>query len=173
MLATTTDSEVEYLTGVEIVEEEKPATAESDSTPMGWETFVGQKAFGWIAVVLFIFASAFFLRYAYQNNWIGPLGRVAIAEIVGVGLMVAGWKNYLKGWKRFSGMLNSVGTVVLYLATYSAFGFYGLLPQQHAGLFLAVIVIESMLIAILYDSSGCGCGSCRRIAHTHSPRVVD
>ena len=52
-----------------------------ESEPIGWETFIGQKAFGWVAVLLFFLATTFFLRYAYQNNWIGPIGRVAIGGI--------------------------------------------------------------------------------------------
>ena len=121
--------------------------------PFGWETFIGQKAFGWLAVMLFVFTAAFFLRYAYQNNWIGPVGRVAIGELVGVALLGLGWQYHRKSWSRFSNMLTSTGIVVLYLATYSAFGFYRLLPQQHAGVFLAVLVIESMIVAVCYRSS--------------------
>ncbi len=127
--------------------------AETSHEPFGWETFIGQKAFGWLAVLLFVFTAAFFLRYAYQNNWIGPVGRVAIGELVGAALLGLGWSYYRKGWSRFSNMLTSTGIVVLYLATYSAFGFYRLLPQQHAGFFLAVLVIESMFVAVGYRSA--------------------
>ncbi len=134
----------------------EPPTSSRDETshePFGWETFIGQKAFGWVAVLLFVFSAAFFLRYAYQNNWIGPVGRVAIGELVGVGLLGLGWSYFRKSWTRFSNMLTATGIVVLYLATYSAFGFYRLLPQQHAGIFLAVLVIESMVVAVCYRSS--------------------
>lgn len=109
--------------------------------------FVGQKAFGWLAVILFGFSAAFFLRHAFQNNWIGPVGRVAIGEMVGVCLAVAGAFYFKRGLVRFSSMLTSAGVVVLYLSTYSAFGFYQLLPRTHAGIFLAIIVLTSMLCA--------------------------
>ena len=118
-----------------------------------WETFIGQKAFGWLAVLLFIFTAAFFLRYAYQNNWIGPVGRVAVGELAGVALVILGWRYHRQGWRRFSTMLSAAGIVVLYLATYSAFGFYRLLPQQYAGAFLAVLVVESMIAAVIYRSA--------------------
>jgi uncharacterized membrane protein len=103
-------------------------------------------------VILFVFAAAFFLRYAYQNNWIGPVGRVAIGELAGVALIIAGWRYVRNGWFRFAQMLTSAGIVVVYLATYSAFGLYQLLPQQHAGAFLSVLIIESMVLAVLYRS---------------------
>lgn len=127
--------------------------AGSASGPVGWETFVGQKAFGWLAVILFVFSAVFFLRYAFQNNFIGPVGRVAIGELIGVTLIVAGWQYFQQGLARFSGMLTAAGIVIVYLTTYCAFGLYGLLPQTHAGLFLALLVFESMLIAVLYGST--------------------
>ena len=126
-----------------------PATT---AEPVGWETFVGQKAFGWVAVILFVFSAVFFLRYAFQNNYIGPVGRVAIGELIGVMLVIAGWRYFKDGMTRFSGMLTSAGIVIVYLTTYCAFGVYGLLPQTHAGFFLAAIVFESMVIAVLYGS---------------------
>ena len=52
--------------------------------------------------MLLIFAATFFLRYAYQNNWIGPIGRVAIATLVGAGLLVAGQRYLRRGWRRSS-----------------------------------------------------------------------
>jgi uncharacterized membrane protein len=133
------------------------ATAETGSaSPVGWETFIGQKAFGWLAVILFLFSATFFLRYAYQNNWIGPVGRVSIGELVGAGLVIAGYRYLLNGWRRFSNMLMSTGIVVIYLATYSAFGFYNLLSQQHAGIFLAILILESMIVAVFCRSSAIG-----------------
>ena len=76
----------------------EPASSETVSaSPVGWETFIGQKAFGWVAVILFLFSATFFLRYAYQNNWIGPVGRVAIGEMVGPGPVIAGCRYLLNG----------------------------------------------------------------------------
>lgn len=124
--------------------------------PLGWETFIGQKAFGWVAVVLFLFSATFFLRYAYQNNWIGPVGRVAIGELAGVALMIGGARYLLGGWRRFSSMLMSAGIVVIYLSTYTAFAFYQLLPQSHAGAFLTLIILESMFAAVLCRSTVIG-----------------
>lgn len=128
----------------------------ASASPVGWETFIGQKAFGWMAAILFLFSATFFLRYAYQNNWIGPVGRVAIGELVGSALVIAGCRYLFNGWRRFSTMLISTGIVVIYLATYSAFGFYNLLSQQHAGIFLAILILESMIVAVFCRSAVIG-----------------
>jgi uncharacterized membrane protein len=78
---------------------------------------------------------------------------VALGLLFGLALIVIGWRYDRAGWHVFSRMLTGAGTVVLYLATYSAFGFYRLLPQQAAGAFLLVIVVESLLLAVLYEAS--------------------
>jgi len=118
------------------------------------ELFIGRKALGWVAVVVLLFGTVFFLRYAYENQWIGPLGRVSIGIFAGVALIAGGWKYQRQGWRTFSRMLTAAGVLILYVATYSAFGFYRLVPQQLAGVLLFVVVAESALLAIVYDSWG-------------------
>ena len=128
-----------------------PSPARAAGTP--WESMIGKHVLGWVAAVLLLFGTAFFLKYAYDNGWIGPLGQVALGLLFGLALIVVGWRYDRAGWHVFSRMLTGAGTVVLYLATYSAFGFYRLLPQQAAGAFLLVIVVESLLLAVLYEAS--------------------
>lgn len=117
-----------------------------------WELLIGQKALGWIAVVLAIFAVSFFLKYAYDSRWIGPQGQVAVAEVAGLILLWVGLRCHRRGARIFSEMLSACGVVVLYLSTYGAFGFYRLLSHTEAGWFLAAIVALSMAVALLYDS---------------------
>jgi uncharacterized membrane protein len=120
---------------------------------MDWESLIGRRALGWVAVVLIVFSTGFFLRYAFENNWIGPIGRVALAAAAGMALVGAGWHyDRRRGWRLFSQMLTSAGVVLFFLATYAAFGFYHLLPQRFATIFLLVIVVETMGLAVLYNA---------------------
>lgn len=116
------------------------------------ELFIGRKALGWVAVVVLLFGTVFFLRYAYENQWIGPIGRVSIGLMAAVGLIAAGRKYHRQSWHTFSRMLTAAGVLTLYVSTYSAFGFYQLVPQQAAGILLFVVVAESAMLAIVYDS---------------------
>lgn len=124
--------------------------------PIHWEMLIGRQALGWVAVVLVIFAAAFFIRYAIDNYWIGPLGQVALAELGGLALVLSGWYYHRRQWRMFSQMLTSAGVVVVYLATYAAFGFYALLSRDVASFFLTLIIIESSLLALRYDSPTVG-----------------
>jgi len=129
-----------------------PVGPQTASEPINWELLIGRKGLGWVSVVLILFGSAFFLRYAYENQWVGPLGRVGIGLIGGVALTLAGWRYHRRDWRIFSQMLSSAGVVVLFLSVYSAFSFYQLVPQQAAAAFLLVVVVESALLAVLYNA---------------------
>jgi len=120
------------------------------------EMLIGRQALGWLSVVVLLFATGFFLKYAYENQWIGPLGRVTVGIFGGSALILAGWRYHGRGWQLFSEMLTSGGVVVLYLATYSAFGFYNLIPQQAAGVFLALLAAQCALLALRYNSQSIG-----------------
>ncbi len=49
-------------------------------------------------------------------------------------------------------MLTSAGIVLLYLSMYGAFGFYHLISQRAAGVFLLLLVAESALLALAYEA---------------------
>ena len=49
------------------------------------ESMIGRRWVGWVAISLILFATAFFLKYAFENRWIGEVGRVAIGVAFGVG----------------------------------------------------------------------------------------
>jgi uncharacterized membrane protein len=116
------------------------------------ESWIGRRGLGWIAVVLLLFASAFFLKYAFENRWIGVLGRISLGIFAGAVLCGAGLSYHRKGWRLFSQMLTAGGVVLLYLASYAAFGYYHLIPQQLASVFLILIIVEAAALAILYDA---------------------
>jgi uncharacterized membrane protein len=130
-----------------------PVSAEaSEDSLIGWEFLIGRKALGWAAVVVLIFATGFFLRYAFANRWIGPVGQIALGVGGGLALVVAGARLARRQRRAFAQMLTAAGIVLLYLATYSGFGFYHLIDQQTASVFLLVIVVESVLLALSHDA---------------------
>jgi uncharacterized membrane protein len=116
------------------------------------ESIIGRRWLGWAAVSLILFAVAFFLKYAFDNRWIGELGRVAIGIAAGIGLTIAGFKYYQRRWIVFSQILTAGGVVILYLSVFAAFGFYHLATQKAAFAYLAILVAETAGLALLYDA---------------------
>ena len=127
-----------------------PAVRETDAATL--ESWVGQKALGWAAVVLLLFATAFFLKYAFDNDWIGELGRVSMGIVAGAVLCVAGLVMHRRKRPLTSQMLSAAGVALLYLTTFSAFGYYHLMTRDRAAIFLIVVVVEAAALAILYNA---------------------
>jgi len=116
------------------------------------ESMIGRRLVGWAAVALILFATAFFLKYAFDNRWIGELGRVTIGVAFGIGLGLLGFKYHLRRWRIFSQILTAGGIVLLYLSTFAAFGYYHLVTQKVAFLFLAILIAEAAGLALLYNA---------------------
>lgn len=116
------------------------------------ESMIGRRWVGWAAVGLILFATAFFMKYAFDNRWIGEVGRVATGITFGITMSLAGFRYRKKGWRVFSQILTAGGIVLLYLSTYAAFGYYHLVGQKTAFFFLAVLIAEAAAIALIYNA---------------------
>jgi uncharacterized membrane protein len=116
------------------------------------ESLIGRRWLGWAAVVIILFATAFFLKYAFDNRWIGELGRVGIGIIAGITLTVFGYRYHQRRWRIFAQILTAGGVVLLYLSTYAAFGYYHLAGQKTAFAFLAILIAETAGLALVYNA---------------------
>ena len=65
--------------------EEKPSRAREE-----WEAFVGGKLLNRIGALALIIGVGFFLKYAFDNNWITESMRVLLGGVVGVALLLLG-----------------------------------------------------------------------------------
>src|SRR5260370_379986 len=116
------------------------------------ELIIGRRWLGWIAIILILGAIVYFLKYAFENRWIGELGRVTLGVVAGFMLVLAGHERYRKGWRYLSQVLTAGGITVLYLSIYGAFGYYHLIDQRSAFVFLAIMVAEAHLLALAYNA---------------------
>jgi len=116
------------------------------------ESVIGRRWVGWAAVGLILFATAFFLKYAFDNRWIGELGRVSIGITFGIGMSLAGLRYQQRGWRIFSQILTGGGIVLLYLSSYAAFGYYHLIDQKTAFAFLMILIAETAALALVYNA---------------------
>src|SRR6185503_9452023 len=130
----------------------RPALPTTSLNAFELESIIGRRGVGWVAVVLILFATAFFLKYAFDNRWIGELGRVSIGIAFGVAMSLAGFRYHRRGWRIFSQILTAGGIVLLYLSTYAAFGYYHLVGQKTAFSFLAILIAEAAALSLVYNA---------------------
>ena len=84
---------------------------------------------------------AWFLKLAFDNHWIGPLGRVLIGLLAGAALIVWSERFHKRGYAVFSYSLKAIGSGTLYLSLWAAFQLYGLMPAGAA--FAAMIAVTA------------------------------
>src|SRR5712692_4225230 len=103
------------------------------------ESRIGSHWLNRIGIAAVLIGVSYFLKYAFENNWIGPSGRVTIGLLAGIALVV--WSEKLRslGHKAFSYSLKAVGIGTLYLSLWGAFQIYRLVPASAA--FVAMIVV--------------------------------
>jgi uncharacterized membrane protein len=114
------------------------------------EKFIGENLVSKIGIAVLVLAIGFFVKYAIDNDWIGPVGRVGVGVLCGGILIgIAHWLR--KQYKAFSSVLVGGGLAVLYCTIALAYHQYQLLGQTAAFIVMLVITAFSVLLALLYD----------------------
>src|SRR5690348_2445999 len=120
--------------------------ASSAGEVVNLERKIGQDWLNRNGIIAILIGVSYFLKYAFENNWIGPSGRVTIGIFAGIALVV--WSEKLRslGHKAFSYSLKTVGIGTLYLSLWGAFQIYRLVPAWAA--FVAMVVVTGATIAL-------------------------
>lgn len=124
----------------------------SDDSRAGFETQVGLTILNRVGVITLVLGVGFFFKWAVDNNWIGPRGRVILGLIAAfVALGLADWL-WRKGQQVFAQGVTGCGIAIFFLSIYSAFGFYHLIPQAFAFLCLFGATALGVTLSLRYDS---------------------
>jgi len=105
------------------------------------ESRIGSQWFNRVGILAVLIGMAWFLKFAIDNHWIGPLGRVLIGLIVGAGLVAWSERFRNHGYAIFSYSLKAIGSGVLYLSLWAAFSLYQLIPAEVA--FAAMVIVTA------------------------------
>lgn len=137
----------------------KPSDAQTPKTPKAssaetrdFETIVGGSWFNWAGMLAFAFAVAFFLKYAFDHQWISPVVRVALGAASGVALLFMGGRLRRRGLRQYAFVLTGGGILILYLAIYAAYDFYRLVNQPSAFLLMVVVTLTAVLLAASWNA---------------------
>jgi uncharacterized membrane protein len=114
------------------------------------EKFIGENLVSKIGIAILVLAIGFFVKYAIDNDWIGPIGRVGVGVLCGGILIgIAHWLR--KQYKAFSSVLVGGGLAVLYFTIALAYHQYQIFGQTTAFVIMLVITAFSVLLSMLYD----------------------
>ncbi len=135
--------------------EEEPAPSAS-RTREEWDSFIGGKLLNRIGSLALIIGLGFFLKYAFDRNWISETVRVLIGAAVGFACIGLAYRTHKKGYQVFSQGLVGAGIAILYLSVYASFNFYSLVPQWAAFVLMSCVTTISLALGVYYDSLAIG-----------------
>jgi uncharacterized membrane protein len=112
----------------------------------------GQKWLLIVGVVVVVLAVGYFLKYAFDNNWISEAGRVGLAYLAGIGLLGVGEWFRRRSLAVFGLYLIGGGIAVLYSSTYAASQVYLLIGQTPAFGVMVLVTAAAAGLALAYDT---------------------
>lgn len=115
------------------------------------EEKIGGKWFAKIGVLALVLGISFFLKYAFDNSWIGETGRVILGIISGIVLLALAEK-IIRKYFNYGQIIAGGGIVILYFSIFTAFDFYHLIPSGAAFLLMIVITAAGILLSLRYDA---------------------
>jgi uncharacterized membrane protein len=123
-----------------------PVLARDFATNLGPRILV---ATGALAFVVFL---GLFVKYAWENNWVGPTGRVLLGAATSVALVAAGLRMLGREYRPLGQGLAGAGLAGLYVSAFGAHGFYDLVSREAAGVLMAAITVNAVLLAARLDA---------------------
>lgn len=110
------------------------------------ESQVAGKWLNYVGIVALLFATAFFIKYAFDNNWVGARGRVAVGLLAGAALLLWSKRLLRHGYRYFSEGIAGLGAAVLYLSVWGGWNYYRIFNSGQA--FAGMIVVTGVMIAV-------------------------
>jgi uncharacterized membrane protein len=116
------------------------------------EARIGSHWLNRIGIAAVLIGVSYFLKFAFENNWIGPAGRIAIGLISGIAVVLWSERFRDRGYRIFSYSLKAVGIGVLYLSLWASFQIYHLAPSGVVFVFMLVVTGATCTMAITQDA---------------------
>src|SRR5207249_11112210 len=125
-------------------------TARASDTNL--ESRLASHWFNRIGIAAVLIGVSYFLKFAFDNQWIGPSGRVSIGLLAGIAVVVWSERFRSRGYRIFSYSLKALGIGVLYLSLWGAFQVYHLIPAGIAFLSMLVVTAATAAMALAQDA---------------------
>jgi len=120
-----------------------------------YELSIGRDILNVVGVIAILLAVAFFLKFAFDNRWIGESSQVIIGILVGMIMVVSG--EYFKPrFRDYALVLTGGGFSSLYLSIFAAYNYYHLIGRAPAFAVMAAITIAAASIAVINSSVAVG-----------------
>jgi hypothetical protein len=127
---------------------QRPAAARSITDADSLESAIGGRWLLYIGIAAIVLGASYFLKYAFDNEWINEHTRVLFGVAGGVALTLLGRRFVQRGHELYGQVLCGGGLGIVYLAVYAAHAWYGLIGGSFA---FAAMIATTVVTAMLAD----------------------
>ena len=143
---------LEQLVAQRPVRTDRPYVVPTPPARASLESRVGSQYLNRAGIIALLVGIAFFLNWAFVNNWIGPLAIVIVGFIAGVALFIAGEWFLRRSYTIFGFSLQGLGIAALYLTIWADSEYYRLLLPW-AGFAGMVLLTAATALAATFRNS--------------------
>ena len=119
---------------------------------MSLEFQLGTKWINWVGAVILLIGVALGLKYAYDNSWIGPKGRLAIGTSWGVIALILGERFRRKNWGVLFQTLTGLGLGIFYACVYFSFQVYKLSDPTTSFALASGVTVLAIALAVAHNA---------------------
>ncbi|HSP89564.1 MAG TPA: DUF2339 domain-containing protein [Vicinamibacterales bacterium] len=127
-----------------------PATGLDESL----ESRIGGRWLLYIGTAALVIGIGFFVKYAFDNDWIGETGRVLIGAAIGLAMILGGHRIARRGYPLYGQIVAGGGFATLYISVFAALAFYGLIGRPAAFGLMVLVTAGAALAADAHRSLG-------------------
>lgn len=118
----------------------------------GFEEALGTRWTTWVGAIVLFLGAGFFVKYAFDHEWLDPSKRVILAVALGLVLVGAGVRFVRRAMRALGQGLIGAGLAVIYTALYAAFGYYEIISWPVAFTLMALVTAGGMTLACVLDA---------------------
>jgi len=113
------------------------------------EEYIGGRLLNWVGALIVVFAVAYFLKWSFDNQIIGEMGRCILGLASGIALMTTGQLCQKRGYRLYGQGLIGAGIAIIYLSSFAAVNYYHLITPYIAFALMFITAITGGILAAL------------------------
>jgi uncharacterized membrane protein len=134
--------------------ERAPVAADGPSAGESLESRIGGHWLLYAGTAALVLGIGFFVKYAFDNDWIDATGRVLIGGAAGLAMVAGGHRIARRGYALYGQIVAGGGFAALYVSVFAAFSFYALIGRPAAFGLMVLVTAGAALASDAHRSQG-------------------
>jgi uncharacterized membrane protein len=131
-----------------------PAAADRPTAGESLESRIGGRWLLYAGTAALVLGIGFFVKYAFDNDWIDETGRVLIGAAAGLAMVAGGHRIARRGYGLYGQIVAGGGFAALFISVFAAFDSYALIGRPAAFGLMVLVTAGAAVVANMHRSQG-------------------